>query len=57
MTAQKAARALQAVLDDYAGARPPELRQERVTAKQAKRAENDKEVGLSKQRAGGDLDK
>ena len=38
----QAARALQAVLDDYAGARPPELRQERVTAKQAKRAEKQK---------------
>jgi len=34
-----AARALQAVLDQYAEARPAHLRQERVTAKQAKRAE------------------
>ena len=34
-----AARALQAVLDQYADARPAHLRQERVTAKQAKRAD------------------
>jgi hypothetical protein len=34
-----AARALQVVLDQYAAARPAHLRQERVTAKQAKRAE------------------
>jgi arylsulfatase A len=38
----EAARALQAVLDQYAEARPPELRQERVTAKQAKRVEKEK---------------
>ena len=34
-----AARALQSVLDQYAEARPAHRRQERVTAKQAKRAE------------------
>lgn len=37
-----AAKTLQAELDRYADARPPELRQERVTAKQAKRAEKEK---------------
>lgn len=37
-----AAKTLQAELDRYAEARPPELRQERVTAKQAKRAEKEK---------------
>ena len=37
-----AAKALQAELDRYTDARPPELRQERVTAKQAKRAEKEK---------------
>jgi len=37
-----AARTLRAELDRYADARPPELRQERVTAKQAKRAEKEK---------------
>ncbi len=36
--AAAAARTLQAELDRYAQARPPELREERVTAKQAKRA-------------------
>ena len=40
--AAQAARALQSVLDQYADARPAELRQERVTAKQAKRAEKQK---------------
>lgn len=37
-----AAKVLQAELDRYSDARPPELRQERVTAKQAKRAEKEK---------------
>ena len=40
--AAQAARTLQFVLDQYADARPAELRQERVTAKQAKRAEKQK---------------
>lgn len=40
--AAAAAQSLQRVLDDYAGARPPHLRQERVTAKQAKRAEKER---------------
>lgn len=34
--------ALQTELDHYADARPPELRRERLTAKQAKRAEKEK---------------
>ncbi|MFM7752229.1 MAG: sulfatase-like hydrolase/transferase [Opitutaceae bacterium] len=37
-----AAKALQAELERYSDARPPELRQERVTAKQARRAEKEK---------------
>ncbi len=46
--AAAAAKSLQRVLADYAEARPAHLRQERLTAKQAKRAEKDRQAKKKK---------